>query len=434
MDKEYLADYEAREKEEYERIDVSYANVIDSTPIREAFRKKFKRLNDPVARTAKNERIWPQIPMCGTLVVGLSPFSVNQFDTYHGFSASDIDRLVDFAKDTGRVAFTLEDDATEYASLDFLDSVFTELRPPRGWMLYSRRQGVLSSEIDHAKIEFDALAQVRFYEYINRIASNREVIRLFGPNADLTTIFSTFELVYTSLKLLGFQRLVDNVSDALVEDPAQAVNLLSILGNLVVGPRTDPLHAIANTSRERIEKSHGIPALQTDEQAARSANVRSRVNVCEIGKFLMTKLAPYPESFEACRAMCDKFEIYDLVDTVNSLQAAVEAEDYSAIRSRGRDLSEVLDNIWQEANTIETNTALVRGGVTLGIAILGTVAAGPIGALGGILASLGYNAVEWFLETKTDALSEKAAKSLSPNYLVNIFDFRRKYNLDSKQH
>jgi hypothetical protein len=60
------------------------------------------------------------------------------------------------------------------------------------------------------------------------------------------------------------------------------------------------------------------------------------------------------------------------------------------------------------------------------------VAAGPIGALGSIMATVGYNAVEWYLDKKTDALSEKVVKSLSPKYLANIFDFGRKYEVDSK--
>jgi hypothetical protein len=303
--------------------------------------------------------------------------------------------------------------------------------------LYSRPEGILSSEIEQATTEFDTLARVRLYQYIQQIASNPETIRIFGPNADFMSVLSSYQRVFVVLKLLGFQRLLDNVSDAMVQDGRQACDLLAILGELVVNPMADPLHAIANISREQIEEWRGTQAIKTDERITLSA--RSRTNVCEIGKFLISKLAPYPESFEACRAMCDKFEIHDLVKTVNSLEEAVEAQDHSKISLSSRNLSDILEKTWQDASSVATKAAYARGGLTLAIAILGMAAgalietAGTTGVVGGgLMAGLGYNALEWYLDIKTDAISEKAARRASRSYLVNIFDFRRKYNLDSK--
>jgi hypothetical protein len=65
----------------------------------------------------------------------------------------------------------------------------------------------------------------------------------------------------------------------------------------------------------------------------------------------------------------------------------------------------------------------------IGPAVLGAVAAGPVAFVGGLLAGLGYTITEKILELETDSISERIAKSLTPNYLVNIFDFKKKHRL-----
>jgi hypothetical protein len=194
---------------------------------------------------------------------------------------------------------------------------------------------------------------------------------------------------------------------------------------LIVDPRADPFEAIHNLTKRELERS--VADLPKEVTASLSDELRP--SICEIGMFLMNRLAPYPTSFEACRAICDKFRHYDLYKVMTSLQEAVKAEDCSVIQSKSRDLSELFDKVWNDSNRPQTYANVVRGGVIMGVAVLGGVAAGPIGAVGGLLAGLGYNVVEKIIESKTDSVSEKIARQLVPNYLVNILDFRKKYDL-----
>jgi hypothetical protein len=55
---------------------------------------------------------------------------------------------------------------------------------------------------------------------------------------------------------------------------------------------------------------------------------------------------------------------------------------------------------------------------------------GPVGGVGGLLAGLGINvASEIFTQ---DPIVEKCVKKTVQNHVVNIFDFRKKYNIPIK--
>jgi len=426
LDEEFLSNYSAKEGEESDRLNA----ISDIDVARKKYRTRFRRLNAPIARNAPTENLWPQIPMYGTLIIGLSPFSTKHFEPHHGFHPSDANRLVDFAKDTGRVGFVLTEDPQEYSGLDFLDPIFTELKPPSDFAFFSHPTIQDSRSYRDTKVEFDTLSRIKFYRHIENLISESSTEGVFGSGADPRHVVSYLSHVFAALGTLGYDELKRIVSDALIEDPRQAFDLLGLLDMLVVRPRTDPLDAISNIGRDVLERSPGLSRLATVELPLKASKVlRERIHTPELGQFLMKKLAPYPESFEACRAMCDKYDHFELHQIMNSLQQAVMSEDYARIGFNAENLSEALDKIWLDANKFGEKTRMVRAGLTIGLAVMGAAAAGPVAPVGGLLAGLGYTITEKILELKTDSISERIAKSLTPNYLVNIFDFKEKHGL-----
>jgi hypothetical protein len=438
LNKEFLRDYAAREIEYDNKL--SELSLRDRRGVVEEYKTRFRHLQEPVAWSHGHMSIWPQIPLYGTLIVPLYPFAetytragkgkqerFEPFSRVHGFNPSDVDQLVDFARNTGRVAFVLANSPKDYEGLDFLDLIFSELRPPRNYHLLSK-PSLSSPELErlvHSEIEFDTLARIRYYRFLEMLSLS-EAKNAVGPyDSGREMIDGPF--TYAVLDILGYHDLTNLIAEALVDNPPRAVGLLHLYTELILGPRIQMLEAIHNVNLGMFTDPVGpaIGELEVNE----SNEAGGRPQSYEIGKYLMTKLTPYPVGFEACRVMCDRFRHNDLHHVMSALQTAVKSEDYSSIEAETKQLSEILDNLWDDAQSIQRKAKMIRAGIPLSIAALGGVAAGPIGAIsGGVLAKLGYEILDKFIEIKTDSISEKIAKFSSPNYVVSIFDFKKKYN------
>ena len=90
-------------------------------------------------------------------------------------------------------------------------------------------------------------------------------------------------------------------------------------------------------------------------------------------------------------------------------------------------MSEILDNVWNDAERLRMEAAGIRFGVSLNLGLIGEIAAGLPGL--GIMAGLGFTAVDKFWGMQNDSVSEKIAKFVNPNYLVSIYDFKKKHAL-----
>ena len=80
------------------------------------------KLNGPYTRSIVGKDFWTQIPVYGTTIIILKPVKKEIFEKVHGFDVDDIDRIIDFAKETERVQFALDydEDPLCYRKLDFL--------------------------------------------------------------------------------------------------------------------------------------------------------------------------------------------------------------------------------------------------------------------------------------------------------------------------
>jgi hypothetical protein len=140
----------------------------------------------------------------------------------------------------------------------------------------------------------------------------------------------------------------------------------------------------------------------------------------------MRKLTYAPVGLDACKELMYHYNRYDLRKVQEAVNQAIVANNPDALRKNLEELSEILDNVWED-KTLPNRIKGLRIGVPLSMAVIGSIASGPIGAIGGLLAGLGYNVVDKLIDLGTDGLSEKIAKLSAKSYQANIFDFKKKY-------
>ena len=424
MNREFLKNYNAKESEEIDRI--------SRFPMPQAineYKKRFPHIQEPIAWSHGRMSIWPQIPLCGTLMVRLSPLAndfakTKPFAVYHGFDAADVEDLVTFARRTGRISFVLGREPIEYLGLDFLDPIFQELKPPRdqGGVRHTAQQW---QRLENKKVEFDTLAKNTLYKEMMKEEAT-PLRPMLGPGFDIRHTFRAYANTYGILDLLGYTQLTQLILDALLEpDAGNARQLLSIYQELIAAPAWELIKGIHNVNPAGL--LNPVPLLLGKPEGNEVLTTLPRS--LEIGKFLMQKLVPYPTGFEACRAMCDRYDHYDLQRVLCSLQEGVSGADYSEIESDRIKLTNLFENVWQDSIKVEQRKKMFGAGIPLALAVLGSTAGGLAGSFTGLLAGLGFAVADKLVDIQTDSLSEMAARHLTKGYLVNIFDFRKRYGV-----
>lgn len=117
----------AKEEEEYG----DYVNRASSSEelLRYPNNQRFHKLNEPLVYSDPfcynnyKQKIWSQIPFAGTLIISIRNVSKENCLDRNGFEPSDIDNLIELAKE-GRVQFGLQTDVRLYEGLDYLDPIF----------------------------------------------------------------------------------------------------------------------------------------------------------------------------------------------------------------------------------------------------------------------------------------------------------------------
>ena len=404
LDREYLEDYEQREKAEIEkflkRVDEGkFSFERDRYPPNE----RFMKLQKPAALAAPPVRsIWAQIPFCGSLFLILAPVTQQTFEEFY-FSVSEIPKVIDFIKETGRLQVCLAKMPTEYEKLDYLEPFFRGLSPPVNYGLpppfYSAE-----GEIQEAENTFHTLAKVRYLDALRWHISEFS----FAREMDLKT--------YMVLKL-GHYSIVDDIENLIIDDPLQAFILLGVCQKFIVNPLVNVRHDINNFRLDEITQAKFLPANYQPKQASFP---------CEIGKFLLKKLTYAPLGSDACKDLMYHYSAYDLQKVQEAMNEGIVTNHPDIVDKSAEELSEILDNIWKD-KTLPRRVKGLQVGIPISMAAIGSVAAGPIGAIGGFLAGLGYSVADKFIDLGTERLSEKLAKLKTKSYQANIYDFKKKY-------
>jgi hypothetical protein len=408
MDKEYLEDYQQNEVGEHDKLGKMIADgnfgIDDIFPPEE----RFIKLSKPIAWSYHKRDIWVQIPFAGSTVVMLYPVHKKYFYYAHGFEISDINALVDFIKETGKVQFIVDWPPTAFEGLDYLEPIFNELNPPTyyGVQTYLPPDDI---QLKKARIEFDTLASLGFYQLLKTVFSKE-------PSGYIQKRMHDYKIDYLVLNKLGLSNLVEYIGNLMVDDPVAASHAYTIIAYFICLPRLNPLKAVHNTD------------MNLFLEAQKYMSVKTPRFPCEIGKFLLNKLTYYPESLSACKELIAHYRDYDLTQLLTSMNESVTTSNVDLVNISIENISETLDNIWNDSS-IKRKIKAIQFGIPLSLTALGTIALGPIGTLGGLLSGLGFSVASELLKIESDTIGEMISKSLSKSYQVNIFNFQKKYKI-----
>ena len=420
MDREYLEDYEQKELAQYERFAKGLLKkrfLIEKGTYPP--RNRFPKLQKPVALAAhfvysNPEDLWGQVPFCGSLLLALPPLVKAEFEKQF-FSTSEIPKIIEFIKETGRLQVVINFPPTRFVGLDHLDLFFTELQPP---FMVSAPLNIYGTfkEIKKEAVSFYALAKSRYTYYLRKLIDSSNVI---PPKSKLTVLNDILEWdakVYAFLKINHYI-IAQDIENLLADDPGQADILLDLTRVFIVDPKVSLLHNLTNYSLQQVKRSRILPITYQPE------NVRFP---CEIGKFLLKKLTYAPQGLRACYNLIDHYAAYDLQKILESLNEGIVTNHPDIVNKNTEDFSEILDNVWND-RTIPRRIKGLQFGIPLSMAAIGSIAAGPIGAAGGFLAGLGYSVADKFIDLETEGLSERLAKLKTKSYQANVYDFKKKY-------
>lgn len=368
-----------------------------------------------------NEKIWSQIPFAGTLILSLSNTPVERCTNENGFEPNDIPKLIDLAKETGKIRFGLEKDPLKYEGLDYLQPIFDELKPP---VLYALPTTSFVSEkiaMEYAA-EFVELAGIRYH---NELRYN--VLKTGGSEQFFEGLFEGRGNVFMELKILGLTKPIEEISKYLIDDPQHAEFLLNSY-MMITSPIFDALTQNYNYSLRRINQFNM-------GKLTSMPNIR----IPEVGKLIMKKLVPNPTNYYSCIEVIQKYAENDLYELLSAFDNAIRKNQNEDLLKTKQELETITDNVWSDAKKMQSQINGVKsglsfafglGGISATAAIQGTQSLGPIAALGGLIAGLGFNTIEHHFDIRESSLSEKILKRLKPNYLVSIYDFNKKYKID----
>jgi len=413
MNREFLLNYQANERELFKDFFTKVRNgnfgPDDSYPPK----NRFKKILDPVATNAYYESIWSQIPLYGSLVICLHPVREDIFAQHFGFNIEDIDNLIDFSKDTGKVQFAIGAPATNFEGLDFLNPIFEELNPPAMVPIPIDSYSSIN-QVKEDIVEFYTIANIYFKDILNEWGNSQ------GFSIEqLNKAYEDYCFDYIALKSLGYTEIVEQLEEMLLDDPYEAVDYFNLYATLIVNPKTRAFKAIEN---------FGINELKNHLIKSKEKTFEKHKIPCEVGKFILNKLTYYPESFEACKDVIGRYKQEDLYNLMESLDSGVKSNNLDLIKNNVSEINTVLDNIWNDF-TIKNKLFSTKFGISFGLAVVGNMAGGLPGLGGGLLVGLGLNVVDKYVSIKSDSVSEKIVKHFSSNHLCAIFDFKKKYDV-----
>ena len=414
--KEFLEDYEKKEQERVEkylqRLEKGKVSSDEIYPPKD----RFKNLKEPIAKSPlEGFSVWSVVPFYGSTLIPLIPRGdTEKFDEAYtavklGFSSKDINKMIDLVKDTGRIQFCINFPATFYKNLDFLEPLFRELEPPT--VIEPLDALIAERKREQYAIEFDTLTSLGFEDFVK---SAYDYAGMGG--AYLKKKMDNHLRLYAGLKFLGHEDLACEIEELMITNQPEALRLLIIFGNMLVRPSLSPLKEINNFSTEQFTEfaelgnNYGITPQTTIPH--------------EIGRFILEKLVRYPENLDACWDLIQYYDDEELYKVVGALNEGVKKQNIDIIKDNKNDLSVILENVWAETRKIKRNTKIARWSIGL----VGGLSASLVG-MGklGILAGLGLSAADEIRGLNSDSVSEKVAKHISPNYLVTLYDFKKKH-------
>jgi hypothetical protein len=296
---------------------------------------------------------------------------------------------------------------TFYKNLEFLEPLFRELEPPA---VIEPLDALIEERIrNEYATEFDTLTSLGFEDYIRLTYGYAGI-----GGAYLKQKMDAYLRSYAGLKFLGYDELADEIGYLMITDRPEALRWLVIFGNMFVRPSLSPLKEINNFS---------IGQLTEFIELGKNYGIKMQTIPYEIGKFILEKLIRYPETLDGCLDIMQHYDGEELYNVLGALNVGVKERNIDIIKNKKNDISVILENVWAETEKIKRNAGVARWSIGLA----GGLSASLVG-MGelGILAGIGFSAVDKIIGINLDSIGEKIAKFCSPNYLVTLYDFKER--------
>jgi len=428
ISKDYLTDYQARETELWEKFlrDIRGGNLDENTQYPPLSR--FPKINRPFSQVYPyKSSIYYVLPFYGTTIINLMATSKEIFEVHHGFNPREIDKIIDFSKETGKIHFVLVHEPTEYSHLDFLEKLFEELKPPFASAI--PEELVVDSRVyKKYKKEFHTIALLGFYQECWRKPSVKHFPDVHHSMDEGLSELDLMASSYAMAKSLGYEELTNRIDDMLLERNYEAAaQLLTTAMAFVNQPQLDTFKAPMSWSGNAI--SFMLRGIRSATDGAYEPDVEMPF---EIGKFLLQpgKLTFMTgESLEACKNIIDTYAQSDLYKVMKNLEAGIRDNNLSFTKANLHDFKTILDNLWKDADSISLWRDRIKVGVVgipIALGVIGDIASGFQSNVG-LLAGLGFGVIGGLIDIRKAVISEKLAKWRQKNYMVGIFDFKQKY-------
>lgn len=417
-EKEFLDEYLLHEIELYKEF--LKENPDKSTKNQFPPLERFPKIHHPysMAIIGKQAPIWPQILCTGSLIIPLVPQKDEKnFKETYGFSHKEIDDIIQFSKETGRIHFILLAEPHEYQNLQFLQPIFQDLQPPLAIDPYAH----LSEKRQKSRIEIETIIELN-EELFFRIWNANQVER--SANLDLFHKRS-FVSTYADLRDLGFNEIADEIFNNLLINPLAACGLSNISQAFITHPMSDTFHCQAAINYERAVYAKKILG---------SNFVGGEVNYfpCEIGAFLLKKKSFNPKSFEETQKAIDIYSENQFYQVYCAFNEAVALKNYSILDAKIINLNEIFSQIWDNAECVNSCKELIKKPIDFSIAGIGLSIAtlsnrGIIPWDQGFLFGLGLLAANNLVGNYVrNDVPEYLSRIIEKPYNVTIYDFKHK--------
>jgi hypothetical protein len=422
--KEFLSNYKAEEDGNYQREIKRLAEAVrgksQTLEIRYPPPERFPKLTPPFWTADFDCNIWGVIPFHGNLIALLPPaVSATKFDEMNarrGISSKNIDKLCEFARDTGRLAFALAGNPTSYESLDFLEPLFTEFRPP----------GMHTMPIDlvvgphlaaRHRTRFLQLSQHGFLSamsHVHTLAGYREPE---DSKLDKASWFY-YSSTYVFLQTCGYSELAGVVENAMVHRPMLALQYLDRLGPYLVDPILGPPNLTPIFATNLTSLVHQIPG-----SGGLGTSSPEFAASYDIGRFLLHQIVRFADSPDGCRRVMEMYDDEGLASLRAKMYRAVQEENPDALSKAAEEIKSASQQVWDRLDRLEWANILGKVVPTVSIGIVGALATGIPGE--GLLSGLGFPVIDKLVGGRiSQSVKGGIGRLAGVNHLVALYDFK----------
>nr|WP_320160942.1 hypothetical protein [uncultured Methanoregula sp.] len=392
MDFDFLKEYTLKEVESLEQ--------------NKCVSDRIETIRRPLFFVDSNCSLWSQIAFSGSVVFPVSPSTQENFENLWHISPKQMPDFIQFAKETKKIQFVLTDFPMAFSKCDYLEPILQEFSPP----VYSAHKEDLGEKYKDLRAscsdEIHFLAEISpEWKYFMAICSGRSLLE--------KTITS-----YTTLRHMGFNEMADIFIENFLSDPKFSLDYIETANKFLINPSVNPLQANLTLSIKTIHDANNL--------GIGNRLLPNIISFPEVGSFLMNKCTHYPESLESCKKLIDRYEDNDLYTVYSDLNNAIIDRTDMTIMQKRNEMGEILDNVWEDT-TLKSNVATYHMGIKATCGIVGYSLGGALG----LLASLGLECLDKSNSNYIEQFSELIAKKVAQPYMATIYDFKKKYRIDS---